>query len=84
MKRRTEVSAGVIAEIASAHQKLPKGSYTFKGDLSQMDVAAQIACQLGIEVGYAEGYTYVKSKEDYDKVVDYIVEHHEQGYWHYE
>lgn len=84
MEEHKRVSAGVIALIASAHKKLPEGSYIFKGDICQMDVAAQVATRLGIEVGYAVGYSYVKTKEDYDSVVKYITEHHEPGYWHYQ
>lgn len=83
MEKRQTVSAGVIALIASAHKEIPEGSYTFMGDIFQMDVAAQIACRLGIKVSYAEGYSYVSSKEEYDRVVKYIIENHESGYSHY-
>lgn len=83
MEKHQPVSAGVIVLIASTQKKIPEGSYTFRGDLTQIDVASQITCKLGFEVGYVVGCTYVNFKEDYDTTVEYITKNHEHRYRHY-
>jgi len=84
-KCKIEISAGVAALIANAHQTVPSGKkYYFEGDLCQMSKAASVAGQLGIEVGINGGLPFVQSKEDYDKVVEYIVGNQIEGYWHYQ
>lgn len=74
------IPTGVVAIIANAHQKLPMGSFTFEGELSQMAAAREVAREFGIESGTAGGYTYVMSKAAYDEVVQYIVDHQIEGY----
>ena len=46
--------------------------------------AANVARKLGIETGTIGGRPYVRLKEEYDKVVQYIVDNKIAGYWHYE
>jgi len=83
-KGRMEISAGVAALLANAHAPAPnKTIYTFEGDLCQMAKAAEVARNLGINVGIAGGLPYVSSKADYDKVVQYIVDNQVEGYWNY-
>ena len=48
-----------------------------------MSEATKVAGILGIEVGINGGLPFVQSKEDYDKVVKYIVDNQIEGYWHY-
>ena len=83
-KHKMEISAGVVALLANAHE--PKSSekcYFFEGDLCQMAKAADVARQLGIEVGITGGLPYVKSEEEQISVIRYIVNHRLDGYWHY-
>lgn len=81
---KMEISAGVAALLANAHAPMSsKESYFFEGNLCQMAKAAQTARQLGIEVGVAGGLPYVVSKEDFNKVVQYIIDNQIEGYWHY-
>ena len=81
---KMQISEGVEALLANAHAPIPKDDfYTFDGDLSQMAKAAKVATDLGYEVGYAGGIPYVVSKKEYNKVVQYIIEHKIEGYWNY-
>ncbi|MBQ2917213.1 MAG: hypothetical protein IJE59_03435 [Clostridia bacterium] len=83
-KQQIEDLVGITASISNAHTPAPSGEFhTFEGDLCQMSKAANVARNLGMKVGYAGGLPYVQSKEDYDKVVQYIIEHKVEGYWHY-
>lgn len=83
-KCKMTISAGVADLIANAHAPMPSGGYyTFEGDLCQMSAAATVARGLGISVGVGGGLPYVQSKEDYDKVVQYIVDNRVEGHWHY-
>ena len=83
-KTKLTMGAGVGALLANAHTPIPKGEkYFFQGDLCQMAEAASVAQKLGIAVDVGGGLTYVMSKEDYDTVIKYIVDHHIEGYWHY-
>ena len=84
-KCKIQISPGVAALIANAHQTVPAGKkYYFEGDLSQMSKAASVAGQLGIEVGINGGLPFIQSKDDYDKVIKYIVDNQIDGYWHYQ
>ena len=85
MRLRTmTITQGVVDSLSNAHTPAPSGKfYTFEGDLCQMSEAANVARRLGMKVGYSGGLPYVQSKEDYDKVVQYIIEHKVEGYWHY-
>ena len=85
MRLRTmTITHGVADALSNAHTPAPSAEfYTFEGDLCQICEAANVAMRLGMEVGYAGGLPYVKSKEDYDKVVQYIIEHKIEGYWNY-
>lgn len=79
-----KISVGVAALLANSHAPAPSGTYyTFEGDLCQMARAADVARKLGYEVGVTGGLPYVCSKEEYDKVVRYIVANKIEGYWHY-
>jgi len=81
---KIEISSGVAALLANAHQTMPSGKrYYFEGDLCQMSEAAKVAGMLDIEVGINGGLPFVSSKEEYDKVVKYIVDNRIEGYWHY-
>lgn len=81
---KIEISTGVAALLANAHAPMPSEDlYFFEGDLCQMAKAAQTARQLGVEVGVAGGVPYVSSKEDFNKVVQYIIDNQIEGYWHY-
>ena len=60
-----------------------KKCYFFEGDLCQMTKAYQVAQKLGKNVEIAGGVPYVKSKEDFDEVVNYIRVNQIEGYWHY-
>ena len=83
-KCKIQISSGVAALIANAHQTVPSGEeYYFEGDLCQMVRAAKVAASLGFEVRINGGLPYVQSKEEYDKVVEYIVDNQIEGYWHY-
>ena len=82
---KIEISAGVAALLANAHQTVSPGKkYYFEGDLNQMSKAADVAAKLGISVGINGGLPFVQSKEDYDEVVEYIVDNQIEGYWHYQ
>ncbi len=81
---KMEISTGVAALLANAHTPIPSEDfYLFEGDLCQMSKAAQVARQLGFEVGVAGGLPYVSSKEEFNKVVQYIIDNRIEGYWHY-
>ena len=83
-KCKMEISEGVAALLANAHQTVPSGKkYYFEGDLCQMAEASCVAGRLGIKIGINGGLPFVSSKEDYDKVVKYIVDNQIEGYWHY-
>ena len=83
-KCKMEISTGAAALLANAHQTVPSGKkYYFEGDLCQMSEAAKVAGILGIEVGINGGLPFVSSKEEDDKVVNYIVAYQIEGYWHY-
>ena len=83
-KGKIQISSGVAALLANAHKTVPSGKkYYFEGDLCQMSEATKVAGILGIEVGINGGLPFVQSKEDYDKVVKYIVDNQIEGYWHY-
>jgi len=83
-KCKMEISSGVAALLANAHKTVPSGKkYYFEGDLCQMAKAASVAEQLGIETGINGGLPFVSTKEDYDRVVKYIVDNRIEGYWHY-
>ena len=74
MRLRTmTITQGVEDSLSNAHTPAPSGKfYTFEGDLCQMSKAANVARNLGMKVGYAGGLPYVESKEDFDRVVQYI------------
>lgn len=81
---KMEISTGVAALLANAHAPMPsKESYFFEGDLCQMAKAAEVARNLGFEVGVAGGLPYVSSKDEFDKVVQYLIDNRIEGYWHY-
>ena len=83
-KCKMEISTGVAALLANAHKTMPSGKrYYFEGDLCQMAEAARVAERLGIKTGINGGLPYVSTKEEYDRVVKYIVDNHIEGYWHY-
>ena len=82
--RTRTITQGVMDSLSNAHTPAPpEDFYTFEGDLCQMFKAANVARNLGIEVGYVGGLPYVQSKQEFDRVVQYIVEHKVEGYWHY-
>ena len=78
------ISTGVATLLVNAHKPIPAGARTFTGDLCQMAKAAGVAMELGFEVGVGGGIPYVKSQEEYEKVVAYLRAHKIEGYWHYE
>lgn len=81
---KMEVSAGVLALLLNTQKPISEGEkYFFEGDLCQRSEAMNVALKLDIEVGIGGGLPYVHSKEDFDKVVEYIIDHHVEGYWHY-
>lgn len=83
---RMTIDSGVAALIANAHNPAPKCKvyYFDKGDLCQMASAAKVAVEeFGFEVGVAGGYPYVMSEEEYNKVVEYIINNQINGYHHY-
>ena len=83
-KGKMEILGGVAALLANAHTPPPTGEfYTFDGDLCQMAKAAEVAQNLGIKIGVVGGIPYVESKDEYDKVVKYIVDNQVEGYWNY-
>ena len=83
-KGKIKISSGVAALLANTHKTVPLGKkYYFEGDLCQMSEAANVAGKLGIEVGINGGLPFVQSKENYDKVVKFIVDNQIEGYWHY-
>jgi len=83
-KCNMEISTGVAALLANAHQTVPSGKkYYFEGDLCQMAWAASVAERLGIKTGINGGLPFVSTQEDYDKIVKYIVDNEIEGYWHY-
>ena len=83
-KCKMEISTGVAALLANAHQTVPSGKkYYFEGDLCQMSKAASVAGMLGVKTGINGGLPFVSTKEEYDKVVAYIVLNKIEGYWHY-
>lgn len=83
-KGKMKISEGVVALLANAQAPIPNDDfYTFDGDLCQMAKAAKVATDLGFEVGYVGGIPYVVSKDEYNKVVQYIIEHKIEGYWNY-
>lgn len=57
--------------------------YYFEGDLYQMNEARKVADNLGIKTGIKGGLPFVSSKEDFEKVTQYIVSHRVEGWWHY-
>ncbi len=75
----------IITLLSNAHTPPPEGKvYYFEGDLNQMMKAAEIAAEtFGIEVDFAGGQPYVKTKEDFDKVVQYMILNKIEGYWNY-
>lgn len=82
---KMKISTGVAALLANAHTPMTaKEAYFFEGDLCQMAKAAEVARQLGFEVGVAGGLPYVNSKEEHKKVVQYIIDNRIEGYWHYD
>ena len=78
------LSVGVATLLANAKNKIPSGAYLFKGDLHQMATAMKVAQNLGLEYGTGGGYSFVYSQRDYDKVVNYLIEHKLSGCHHYE
>lgn len=83
-KQQIENLVGITASISNAHTPAPSGEFhTFEGDLCQMSKAAMVARDLGIKVDYVGGLPYVEAKADFDKVVQYIIEHRVEGFWHY-
>ena len=84
MNSSMNISGGVAALLANAHTPAPSGEYyTFEGDLCQMAKAVEVAHILWCQVGISGGLPYVKYKEDYDMVIQHIVAHKIEGYWHY-
>ena len=84
MYNSMKISPGVAALLAKAHQTVPSvKKYFFEGDLSQMSKAFNVAIKLGCKAEIDGGLPFVKSKEDYDRVVNYIVDNKIEGYWHY-
>ena len=84
-KGEIKISAGVAALIANAHQTEPSDEkFYFEGDLNQMSKAASVAGKLGIKTEINGGLPFVQSKDDYDKLVKYIVDNQIEGYWHYQ
>jgi hypothetical protein len=81
---KIEISTGVAALITNAQKKLPEGSITFAGDMAQMAAAANVAEELGIKFGMAAGFAYVTNQSDFQRVVDYLIEHKINGYHHYQ
>ena len=83
-RNKMKISSGVAALLANAHEPEPSEKrYFFEGDLCQMAKAAEVARQLGIQVGIAGGLPYVKSEEEQRLVIQYIVSNRLEGYWHY-
>ena len=81
---RMEIPEGVLDLVSAPDTpKPPDNFYTFEGDLCQMLAAAKVARDLGFKVGVVGGYPYVLLKEEYDKVVQYIIDNQIEGYWHY-
>lgn len=82
---KMEISLGVCDLLTTPDTPdTPEDIFVFEGDLCQMLDAANVARKLGIETGVIGGMPYVRLKEEYDKVVKYIVDNKISGYWHYE
>lgn len=77
------ITVGVATLLANAKEKIPSGVYTFEGDMNQMAIALDEAQKLGLSAGAAGGYSYVYTKEDYDKVVKHLIDNEIEGYWLY-
>lgn len=82
---KMEISLGVCDLLTTPDTpNPPEDFFLFEGDLCQMLDAANVARKLGIETGTIGGRPYVRLKEEYAKVVQYIVDNKIAGYWHYE
>lgn len=82
---KMEIPTGVAALLANAHTPMrSKEFYFFEGNLCQIAKTAEVARNLGFEVGVAGGLPYVSSKEEFNKVVQYIIDNRIEGYWHYD
>lgn len=55
----------------------------FEGDLNQMRVAREVARMLEVVPQIDGGLSYVETKEDYDTVVNYIIDNRIEGWWNY-
>lgn len=81
---RMEIPEGVLDLISAPNSPTPpEDYYIFEGDLCQKLKAAKVAKDLGIEVGVVGGIPYVQTEEEYQKVVQYIIDNQIEGYWHY-
>ena len=78
------MSKGVKDLLSKAHAPVPNRKYyIFEGDMQQMAKAVEAAQILGIKTGVVGGIPCVWSKDDFDKVVQFIVVNRVEGYWHY-
>lgn len=80
-----DTDTGIMELLANANSSSDyKGKkFYFEGDLNQMSIAKGIASNLGISTGINGGLPFVKSKEDFDRVVKYLIDHKIEGYWLY-
>lgn len=81
---KMEISLGVCELLTTPDTpNPPEDFFLFEGDLCQMLKAAKVAKDLGIETGVVGGMPYVRLEEEYNRVVQYIVDNKIEGYWHY-
>lgn len=79
------IDSGALGLFAVANKRTnyEGKKYYFTGDLIQMAEARSIAVKLGKETDTDGRIPFVKSKEDFDEVKQYIISHRIDGWWHY-
>lgn len=80
-----KTTPGVIALLSKADncQGFKGTKYFFKGDLNQISTAETVATDLGCKVLVEGHIPFVTSSEDFKKVVDYLISHSIEGWFHY-
>lgn len=85
MNVNMKTSSGVMGLLANAHSTSSfRGKrYYFEGDLCQMSYAQSVANSLGIQTDIEGGLPFVMLQEDFDRVKEYLISNHVDGWWHY-
>lgn len=83
MEMRFKMTSGVGYLLSNAKNSSNYNGvrYSFKGDLNQMSIAAAVASIFEIDVIIDGGIPFVKSKDDFDKVVKHLIDQKLEG-WH--